>query len=542
MKFLINILFLLCCHFLNAQTYYLDEEFDAGTSAPGSWTFTSIGGTSTSSSYYGRSSPSLVMDATNDRIQTAAWIGTGDQVTFWMRAASGASTPTTDVMQVEGWNGSAWTTVGTARPTTTSRIYAMTLASNITQLRFTYTRTVANINLDDVKVRIAGLCSQSLVLSGIMVDACGSDEGFSEYVSGINTGPAMNVADLELNFPDAGTSGGCTYCGTAANAPCEDFFVTSGATATYISSLNSTAGCGTLFQTPPGGVIPAGGRFMIFAGAPPTFTFNFSALCTSGPYYAIFCNNTADNNGRFGNQSSCSGQACPRDVLIRNNATGCLDTNWYDRSMTSSSNGAYVYFGGTSGNNAQYLTSSTCTNFAPLPVELVSFTGFSLDQGIQLNWSTASETNNDYFEIERATETGEFISVGRVEGIGTTAMYSYYTFTDNSAGSGTTYYRLKQTDINGDFEYSPMISVDHALSTQEFSVHTWNCAGGICYSLSGWEGPVQVQLFNATGQLIFSGVSLAEESQNIPIYSNEAGVYFLRATSGEHQRVQTLIR
>jgi hypothetical protein len=102
------------------------------------------------------------------------------------------------------------------------------------------------------------------------------------------------------------------------------------------------------------------------------------------------------------------------------------------------------------------------TPTGPLPVELVAFTAQASGTAVQMAWRTASERNNQYFEIERALKpTTGFTTVGRVEGSGTSNGRSY-TFRDETAAATqatTLYYRLRQVDTDGASEYSPVVAV-----------------------------------------------------------------------------------
>lgn len=94
-----------------------------------------------------------------------------------------------------------------------------------------------------------------------------------------------------------------------------------------------------------------------------------------------------------------------------------------------------------------------------LPVELVSFSA-NVDNGrVMLSWVTASETNNFGFDIERSEDEIEFQKVGFVEGKGTTILPQQYVFVDEKLAPGTYYYRLKQVDLDGVFEYTNVINI-----------------------------------------------------------------------------------
>jgi len=98
-----------------------------------------------------------------------------------------------------------------------------------------------------------------------------------------------------------------------------------------------------------------------------------------------------------------------------------------------------------------------------LPVVLTDFSAAYVSGLVQLEWNTASEINNSYFNIERSTNGQNWITIGRVEGHGNSLVTNHYFSTDNVtelAASGTIYYRLKQVDFNGAFEYSGIRNVN----------------------------------------------------------------------------------
>jgi hypothetical protein len=96
-------------------------------------------------------------------------------------------------------------------------------------------------------------------------------------------------------------------------------------------------------------------------------------------------------------------------------------------------------------------------NSNPLPVELLSFTAVCDGEKINIDWATASETNNDYFSIERSSNAIEWDQILVVSGAGTTNNYSYYSAEDNDPLPGYAYYRLKQVDFDGAYTYSDVV-------------------------------------------------------------------------------------
>jgi hypothetical protein len=127
-----------------------------------------------------------------------------------------------------------------------------------------------------------------------------------------------------------------------------------------------------------------------------------------------------------------------------------------------------LFFGG--GNDGTSGTSfvADCwegTGGVYIPVELTSFTAAVVGNSVQLNWSTASETNNMGFDVERSIISNEvrnliWEKIGFIDGKGTTTEIQNYSFTDQNVDSGTYAYRLKQIDFDGTVNYSNAVEVD----------------------------------------------------------------------------------
>lgn len=103
---------------------------------------------------------------------------------------------------------------------------------------------------------------------------------------------------------------------------------------------------------------------------------------------------------------------------------------------------------------------SVSASLNPLPVELISFTGEYKENAVELNWVTASELDNDHFEIERSLDGIEFEAIGLVPGKGTSNVKNSYRFYDDSPVFGIVYYRLKQVDYDGGYEFSKIIYIE----------------------------------------------------------------------------------
>jgi len=104
-----------------------------------------------------------------------------------------------------------------------------------------------------------------------------------------------------------------------------------------------------------------------------------------------------------------------------------------------------------------------------LPVQLVSFTARSLANSVMLQWETTTEENNSHFSVQRSTDGINFTDMALIEGQGTTSNIHNYQFADRFPASGRSYYRLKQVDFNGQFEYSEVVSVVYENTMPELS-------------------------------------------------------------------------
>jgi hypothetical protein len=108
--------------------------------------------------------------------------------------------------------------------------------------------------------------------------------------------------------------------------------------------------------------------------------------------------------------------------------------------------------------------------FSPLPVELVSFTGWNQGSVNILKWVTASELNTSYFEVQHSTTSNNWEAIGRQKAAGNSNTPLTYDFTDNNPQIGVNYYRLKMVDNNGTFKYSNVINIQNdRVNVNEFS-------------------------------------------------------------------------
>ncbi|MBN2008747.1 T9SS type A sorting domain-containing protein [candidate division KSB1 bacterium] len=177
-------------------------------------------------------------------------------------------------------------------------------------------------------------------------------------------------------------------------------------------------------------------------------------------------------------------------------------------------------------------------NDAPLPVELSSFT-YSIDGGdVKLGWTTASETNNFGFDIERSIDA-KWEKVGFVEGCGTTSAPQYYEFIDHHMANRTCYYRLRQIDTDGTFSYSSTLCVapdiPDKIQLAQCYPNPFNASTKISYVLSE-ANFVSLKIYDMRGKEVaklYEGLQAADSySVQFDASAYSSGVYFYKLQAG----------
>lgn len=187
-----------------------------------------------------------------------------------------------------------------------------------------------------------------------------------------------------------------------------------------------------------------------------------------------------------------------------------------------------------------------------VPVELSSFSASVTLNNVELNWTTATETNNFGFSVERRSEDSEFEEIGFVKGNGTSTLINSYSFIDSKPLSGVVYYRLKQIDLDGSINYSNEVLADNTGLIEGFRLlgnypNPFNPSTTISFTLTEKEnvrvlvrdilGSEVVEIFNgiaspginrlqwkgtnSMGQTVNSGVYFYTVEVNNKVYSGK---------------------
>lgn len=178
----------------------------------------------------------------------------------------------------------------------------------------------------------------------------------------------------------------------------------------------------------------------------------------------------------------------------------------------------------------------------PLPVELISFTGYHNNARNTLVWKTASESNTDRFEIEKSIDGANWQYIGMQQAVGNTTGHSDYTFYDNAPASGNNYYRLKIVDNDATYEYSNVINIKIEESNMNGIVSIYPNPTDDEVSIVIQTPQAQqtnIAITNLMGQVVMNvPISLLSGTNKLQIQtaSLASGTYFISYTDNKAKR------
>ncbi len=173
-----------------------------------------------------------------------------------------------------------------------------------------------------------------------------------------------------------------------------------------------------------------------------------------------------------------------------------------------------------------------------LPVELTEFTGKQNNTHIDLFWSTLTETDNDFFEIEHSSNAArDFYPIGTVKGANTTLEKQEYTFTHTKPQEGNNYYRLKQVDLNGEYINSPVIVVEHKMI--RLGMYPNPAADQIVFG-ADQQSHIEIAIYNSVAKKVMDISSTT--NANIDISELPKGIYHIVVINGLEQLEYRLIK
>jgi hypothetical protein len=472
------------------------------------WSVSSQSGTRqiyTTVSNFGVSSPSLAFTTTGDYIETATYASPITELSFWAKQQSGATSSTL----IQGYNGSNWSTIATLSnadvATAGTQTYDLvTLGkTDIVKIKMTYTKVDGNLAIDDVKVTYGA--SSSLSISGSPFTVNGST---NKIVTGLDSAEtyyyvvrAVNSTQTTVNSNEIALS---TKPGAVTNIDIE--------AGTNSATITWTRGNGD-------------GVLVKVSNAP----FTVSSQPTDGTDYTSSINTTYGGTGEQWVYDDAG-----TSVVVTLPSSG-FDINKLNVAIFEYS----TYDDGSKAVNKIYNQGKVLDYDGEegfLPVNLLSFSAEKQENRNLILWATASEINNNYFTIERSLDAISFEEIGTVNGAGTSNSNRYYQFIDASDINSTVYYRLKQTDYDGQFSFSQTIALENSQLKQNLNSAVLQEASLDLIVTSSTNSPAFVKIYSADGRLLVETQLLlnnGKQSYQIDIPSLPSGLYFINLVSDQ---------
>lgn len=172
----------------------------------------------------------------------------------------------------------------------------------------------------------------------------------------------------------------------------------------------------------------------------------------------------------------------------------------------------------------------------PLPINLLKFNGEEKTNSNYLYWETATETNNNYFNLEHSLDGLGFENIAKINGAGTSETSISYNFDHENPQNVINYYRLKQTDYDGKYSYSSIIAIDNTTNekSNQISVYPNPTKNILNISIDAQNKcDINIELINSLGQIIQTKTIAIDKGSNtkqIDIKEVSAGAYQLKIT------------
>ncbi len=289
---------------------------------------------------------------------------------------------------------------------------------------------------------------------------------------------------------------------------------------------------GALIDTISGSVIASGSNSVKFTGRVAQNEYivlfqygagNENARIVEVPFGNLGGSNTYGVTPSLGSNSNSNGAG---DIAFKGNPDGTVD----------------VFVLSTNNGLGAYKTTSA------VPVELGTFSASVNGQSVNLNWSTITETNNAGFAVERKSQGGEFTQIAFVEGVGNSTEVNKYSYTDNDVEIGTYTYRLKQIDLDGQYNYSNEIEVEvnspKSFVLEQNYPNPFNPSTIIRYSVPK-DGMITLSVFNLLGEkvatLVNGMVKAGSYEVSFDASALAAGIYLYKLESADFSNTRKMM-
>lgn len=177
----------------------------------------------------------------------------------------------------------------------------------------------------------------------------------------------------------------------------------------------------------------------------------------------------------------------------------------------------------------------------PLPIELLDFYGENTESYNQLYWTTSTEINNDYFTIERSYDALFFESIGKIKGAGNSAVGLSYEFEDNNILNVINYYRLKQTDFNGKYSYSKVITIKN--ETKNINGYPNPFHNNLNINIYDYSNEnITVEIYSITGEKIMFKNFKGSNNLTINLDHLSLGTYHLKIYNDSFTQYKKIVK
>lgn len=352
-------------------------------------------------------------------------------------------------------------------------------------------------------------------VDGILVNACSASEGIDEMVNFHTGSSALSINSLEMTF---GTAGDWCNSGCGAN--------TWGNGTTYFNNsiVNDCTASGVFIRVNnTSGTIPANAQVIVFTSHAPSFNYDLSSLCSSGPYYIVFANNTS-STGRFANNAGTT-----RSVTLTDQASCSQTVSYIGSGNFTNTDGDYVRY--DAAGNPTYMNLSSCI-YTPAAFPLAfSFISIGVSQNpstknTEINWSVKPTFTTARFEIMKSTDGTTFEQIGFV----TPKQATTFKFTDYQADASA-YYYITIINTDGTTEKSKILH--YTTDSLDQTLEAYSTQGQITIKTNTTIAYTYlVQLLDPLGKEIQTKTlqattGISETTLSIPTLPS--GIYILKA-------------
>jgi len=373
-------------------------------------------------------------------------------------------------------------------------------------------------------------------------------EDFSSYSNGVTTGDNNNTANAAVDW----TSGGCTTCPSSSS----DYWEIR----SNLMEARDVNGEIVFWESE---VIDISGEPSISFSMVISETGDHEGLysgvddcvdATSQDHADVFYSIDGGAYTLIPNSEGWCGlyASCATHTLYGDNGPGdgdcrAVDVDWESATVTQpglSGSTLQLRFEATNsaGTERIRLSDVSVSSTVPLPVTFLVFDAAQKEQAVQLNWSTGSEQNNSHFLIERSADGRFYETIGSVTGQGESTSRFDYSFSDELPLKGTSYYRLKQIDFNGEYAYSSVQSVNYTAPFGNLQLYPQPAKDVVTLTFDNDGTPWNALVVDSKGRTVQSYNNVTASSLEVRRGALPSGLYFVILTdaNGEQHTAKAL--